>query len=241
MLTNRKNTHVHQNPSGQRHTGIKKTNTDVTCLFRWVNVCPSGSVAAVSLTHSHTHTHTQAFCLSGVSGYSLLSLGQSLALTHTVCGVERRSVWLEVQLVKECLLSACEGWGRAKVPPPTPISYISFFLSSFSLSHPRTLLSSFSGSKRDVCAGACDCVRWAVNEVVYWLSNSLLQVATDWKLFSLTWNQFPEFLHSKTFNDKKCEAQRPSFSFKPGKVCEIFSFLFLRNRYLHVTVCFVLL
>lgn len=118
-----------------------------------MNVCPSGSAAGVCFTHTVTHTHSQAFCLSGVSGYPLLSLG----LTHTVCGVEKRSVWLEVQLVKECLLSACEGWGRAKVPPPTPLSYISFFLPSFSLSHLRTLLSRFSGSKRDVCAGAWQC------------------------------------------------------------------------------------
>lgn len=142
--------------------------TDVTCFYRWMNVCPSGSVAGVCFTHTVTHTHSQAFCLSGVSGYRLLSLG----LTHTVCGVEKRSVWLEVQLVKECLLSACEGWGIAKVPPPTPLFYISFFLPSFSLSHPRTLLSRFSANETSVRER--DCVRWAVYKVVHWLSKSSL-------------------------------------------------------------------
>jgi len=86
-----------------------------------------------------------------------------------------------------------------------------------------------------------DWVRWAVNQVVHWLSKSSLQVANDRKLFSLTWNQFPEFLGSKTFKDKKFKAHQPSCSFKPGKVCEIFPFLFPRNRYSHVTVCLVLL
>lgn len=204
-----------------------------------MNVCPSGSVAAVSLTHSHTHTHSGLLSVWRQQLLSSLSRSVSRFHTHSLWGREEECL-IGGAVVKRVFTQCMWGVGQSKgAPSYTYLLY--FFLSSFSLSHPRTLLSSFSGSKRDVCADACDCVRWTVNEVVYWLSNSSLQVATDRKLFSLTWNQFPEFLHSETFKDKKFEAQWPSCSFKPEKVCEIFSFLFLRNRYLHVTVCFVLL
>jgi len=105
-----KHTHTLESQRSQTHTHTKNTNTNVTCLFRWMNVCPSGSVADVCmLFHSHTVTHTlrPSVCLASAVTLFSLSLSVNLSLSQTICGVERRSVRLEVQLVKECLLSAC--------------------------------------------------------------------------------------------------------------------------------------
>jgi len=100
LESQRSQTHTHKKHKHKRYLSFQVNE----CVSEWQ--C-SWCVYVVSLTHSHTHT--QAFCLSGVSGYPLLSLSLSvnLSLSQTICGVERRSVRLEVQLVKECLLSAC--------------------------------------------------------------------------------------------------------------------------------------
>lgn len=109
----------------------------------------------VSLTHSHTHTLRPSVCLA--SAVTLFSLSRSISRSHThsLWGREAECVVggaVGKRVFTQCML----GVGQSK-GAPSYTSLLYFFLSSFSLSHPRTFLSSFSGSKRDVCAGAWLC------------------------------------------------------------------------------------
>lgn len=204
-----------------------------------MNECVSEWQCSSCVFHSHSHTHT----LSGLLSVWRQRLPSSLSrsYTHSLWGREADCV-IGGAVGKRVFTQCMWGVGQSK-GAPSYTSLLYFFLSSF-LPFPCLTQEPFSPvflGANETSVRERDCVRWAVNEVVHWLSKSSLQVATDWKLFSLTWNQFPEFLHSKIFQDKQFEAQWPSCTFKSGKDCEIFSFLFLRNRYLHVTVCFMLL
>lgn len=127
-----------------------------------MNVCPSGSAADVCIlwccfTHTQSHTHSGLLFVwrQRLPSSLSLSLGQSLTLTHSLWGREEECVIggaVGKRLFTQCML----GVGQSK-GAPSYTSLLYFFLSSFSLSHPRTFLSSFSGSKRDVCAGAWLC------------------------------------------------------------------------------------